>query len=130
MDSVQWIPLDFDGVHWTPVDSSGFQWTQSSGFQWIPLDFGGVHWIPLESVGVRKVLNNSVVSLARAVTASNIHLATIARYVEVMAGMGSYLDKSDYQSEELLLGDEEVSHGLKKVTLNTWLDDDWYLKQK
>jgi len=38
VDSVQWIPLDFDGV------------------QWIPLDFGGVHWIPLESVGVRKVL--------------------------------------------------------------------------
>ena len=56
MDSVQWIPLDFDGVHWTPVESSGFQWTQSSGVQWIPLDFGGVHWIPLESVGMRKVL--------------------------------------------------------------------------
>jgi len=48
VDSVQWIPLDFDG----------FQWTQSSGVQWIPLDFGGVHWIPLESVGVRKVLRN------------------------------------------------------------------------
>ena len=32
-------------------------------------------------------INNSVASLARAVTASNIHLATIVRYVEVMVIM-------------------------------------------
>ena len=75
-------------------------------------------------------INNSVASLARAVTALNIHLATIARYVEVMAGVGSDLDESDDESEELLLGDEEVACGLKKVTVNTWLDNDWYLKQK
>ena len=61
-------------------------------------------------------------SLVRAVTALNIHLATIARYMEVMAGVGS--------DSELLSGDEEVAHGLKKVAVNTWLDDDWYLKQK
>jgi len=67
-------------------------------------------------------INNSVASLARAITASNIHLTTIARYVKVMVGMGSDL--------ELLSGDEEVSHGLKKVALNTWLDNDWYLKPK
>ena len=75
-------------------------------------------------------INNSVASLARAVTASNIHPATIARYVEVMAGVGSDSDKSGDESEELLSGDEEVSRGLKKVAVNTWLDDDWYLKQK
>jgi len=62
--------------------------------------------------------------------ASNIHLATIARYVEVIAGVGSDSDKSDDSSEELSLGDEEVARGLKKVTLNTWLDDDWYQKPK
>ena len=59
-----------------------------------------------------------------------IHLATIARYVEVMAGVGSDSDESDDKPEELLSGDEEVSRGLKKVAVNTWLDDDWYLKQK
>jgi len=67
-------------------------------------------------------INNSVASLARAVTASNIHLTTIARYVEVIVGVGLDL--------ELSSGDEEVSRGLKKVALNTWLDDDWYLKPK
>jgi len=67
-------------------------------------------------------INNSV--------ALNIHLATIARYVEVIAGVGSDSDESDNESEELSLGDEEVSRGLKKVTLNTWLEDDWYLKPK
>jgi len=75
-------------------------------------------------------INNSVASLARAVTASNIHLATIARYMEVIAGVGSDSDESDDKSEELSLGDEEVSRRLKKVALNTWLDDDWYLKPK
>jgi len=75
-------------------------------------------------------INNSVASLARAVTASNIHPATIARYVEVMAGVGSDSDESGNESKELLSGDEEVSRGLKKVVVNTWLDDDWYLKQK
>jgi len=75
-------------------------------------------------------INNSVASLARAVTASNIHLATIVRYVEVIAGVGSDSDESDDSSGELSSGDEEVGRGLKKVALNTWLDDEWYQKPK
>jgi len=61
-------------------------------------------------------INNSVASLVRAVMVSNIHLATIARYVEVLAGVGSDSDDSD---------DDEVVHGLEKVMVNTWLDQDW-----
>ena len=68
-------------------------------------------------------INNSVASLARAVTASNIHLATIARYVEVLAGEGS--DDSDEESGELESGDEDVVRGLDTVNVNTWLDQDW-----
>jgi hypothetical protein len=41
-------------------------------------------------------INNSVAALARAVTTSNLHLATIARYVEVLAGEG--LEDSDGES--------------------------------
>ena len=55
----------------------------------------------------------------------NIHLTTIARYVEVLAGVGSDSDDSDDESEEWMSGDEEVACGLKKVTVNTWLDQDW-----
>jgi len=68
-------------------------------------------------------INNSVASLARAVTVSNIHLATIARYVEVLAGKGS--DDSDEESGELESGDEDVVRGLDMVNVNTWLDQDW-----
>ena len=70
-------------------------------------------------------INNSVASLARAIMALNIHLATIVRYMEVLAGQGSDLDNSDDKSEEWVSGDEEVVHGLKKVTVNTWLNQDW-----
>lgn len=68
-------------------------------------------------------------SLARAITDSNIHLATIARYMEVLAGVGSDSDSSSDLSQELLSGDEEVARRLKKVAVSTWLDQDWYLKQ-
>jgi len=71
-------------------------------------------------------INNSVASLV----SLNIHLATIARYVEVLVGMGSDSDKSDDESEELLSGDEEVARRLKKVAVSTWLDQDWYLEEK
>ena len=75
--------------------------------------------------GVGSGRGSPYTSLARAVTNSNIHLATIARYVEVLAGVGSDSDESDDESEEWMLGDEEVAHGLKKVMVNTWLDQDW-----
>jgi len=52
--------------------------------------------------------------------ASNVHLATIARYVEVLVGEG--LDDSDEESGELESGDEHVVRGLDKVNVNTWLD--------
>ena len=68
-------------------------------------------------------INNSVAALARAVTASNIHLATIARYVEVLAGMGS--DDSDEESEEWGSGDKDVVRRVDKNTVRTWLDQDW-----
>ena len=68
-------------------------------------------------------INNSVASLARAVTASNVHLTTTARYVEVLAGEGS--DDLDEESRELESGDEDVVHGLDKVNVNAWLDQDW-----
>ena len=74
-------------------------------------------------------IDNSMASLARAITDSNIHLATIARYMEVLAGVGSDSDSSSDLSQELLSGDEEVARRLKKVAVSTWLDQDWYLKQ-
>ena len=58
-------------------------------------------------------INNSVVSLARAITVSNIHLT---RYVEVLVGMGSDSDDLDNKSEEWALGDKEVACRLDKFT--------------